>query len=122
MCAEKGAAGQNLLAFVGLESDLIASGECRIPADAQEGAHYFILLHTSNGEKIYDPTNPYIMTNHEGHITSYGPAIYSLTQDQSQALREGKPVTVDHLDIQVGQDGNQTKRVTQRLYKIPKRS
>lgn len=119
VCAEKGAAAQNLLAFVGLDSDLIATGECRIPADTQEGAHYFILLHAQSGDMIYDPTNPSLVLDEYGKVTSYSPAIYPLTNDQAEKFLAGEPITIEHIDTII-ENGERTQKKTQRLYKKPR--
>ena len=122
VCAEKGAAAQNLLAFVGMESDLIASSDCRIPAGAEEGAHYFIVIHAQSGDILYDPTNPYLILDKEGHVTSYSPAIYPLTKEQAEKFATGESVTIEHTDTRVEKDEKRTQKKTQRLYISPKRS
>jgi hypothetical protein len=121
VCAEKGAAAQNLLAFVGMESELIAASDCRIPAEAEEEAHYYILIHGPKGDMIYDPTNPRLLLNKEGILTSYSPAMYSITSDQSQRLMLGESITVEHVDETISEAGEKNVDTSSRIYTGPKK-
>ncbi|MBI5421343.1 MAG: hypothetical protein HZA35_03500 [Parcubacteria group bacterium] len=116
VCAEKGAAAQNLLAFVGLESTLVASTECRIPAEANEEAHYFILLHTLRGDMIYDPTNPQMTLDKNERLISYSPAMYPVTQDQAQRLVSGESITVEHRNEKIIDDNQKIQITSHRVY------
>ncbi|MBI5153123.1 MAG: hypothetical protein HZA36_01555 [Parcubacteria group bacterium] len=120
VCAEKGAAAQNLLAFVGLESTLVASTDCRIPTESNEEAHYFILLHTPRGNIIYDPTNPQLTLDRDNKLISYSPAMYLITEDQARRLISGESITVEHNDIKTNEDGEKTEIRSNRLYAGPK--
>lgn len=121
VCAEKAAAAQNLLAFVGLESELIASSDCRIPAEAEEGAHYYVLVHGLKGDMIYDPTNPRLIFDKDGKLTSYGPAMYPVTEEQSQRLLSGESITVEHVDEKIDKSGQRVPDKSKRLYTGPRR-
>jgi hypothetical protein len=120
VCAEKGAAAQNLLAFVGMESKLIASSKCRIPAEAGEGAHYYILVHGPKSDIIYDPTNPQLLLNKEGKLTSYGPALYPITEEQSQRLLAGESIVIEHVDDKIDENGQRVPEKQNRLYAGPR--
>lgn len=122
VCAEKGAAAQNLMAFVGLESDLIASSGCRIPAESKEGAHYYILVHGPKGDSIYDPANPRFTLDKDGKLKNYGPALYPITEEQSQHLVSGESITVEHTDEKVDENGQIIQEKTRRLYAGPKKT
>lgn len=122
VCAEKGAAAQNLLAFVGLESDLIASAKCKIPAESAENAHYFIVLHSPSGEIIYDPANPKLLLDDKDDIVSYGPAFYRITQEQSQELLAGGKIEVLHSDTKNEGNSKLTEETQKRIYAGPKKS
>ncbi len=119
VCTEKGAAAQNLLAFVGLESDLIAADGCHIPAEAQESAHYYILLHAPRGEMIFDPTNPKLLNDENGHLVHFMPAMYPVTAEQVSLLLAGKSVTVVHADGRRGADGSVVDERQERVYHGP---
>lgn len=120
VCAEKAAAAQNLLTFVGMESELIASSGCRIPAEAGEEAHYYILVHGPKGDMIYDPTNPRLLLDKEGKLTSYGPAMYPITEEQSQRLISGESITIEHTDDKVDEGGQRIPDKSSRLYAGPR--
>lgn len=120
VCAEKGAAAQNLLAFVGMESDLIASSGCRLPAEAEEDAHYYILIHGPKGDMIYDPTNPRILLDKDGKLTNYSPAMYPVTEEQAQRLVFGESISVEHADDKIGEDGQRVPDKSNRLYAGPR--
>ncbi|GEM_PF-1207077 len=116
VCAEKGAAAQNLLAFIGLESDFIASSNCRIPAEEKESAHYFILVHGPKADIIYDPTNPRMILDKDNNLVSYSPAMYPITEDQSKNLISGENVIVEHVDDKISDDGQRVPDKSNRLY------
>lgn len=116
VCAEKGAAAQNLLAFTGLESDLIASNGCRIPAEAEESPHYYILIHGPKGEMIYDPTNPRLLFDKDDKLTNYGPAIYDITKEKAHHLVSGESITTEHIDYKTNKDGQIVPDKSERLY------
>jgi hypothetical protein len=120
ICAEKAAAAQNLLAFVGLESELIVSSGCRIPAETEEGAHAYILVHGQKGDLIYDPTNPRLQFDKDGKFTSYSPAMYPITEEQSQRLLSGESVMIEHVDDKIDESGQRIPDKSSRLYAGPK--
>jgi hypothetical protein len=120
VCAEKGAAAQNLLAFVGLESDIVVSDKCRLPADKKEDAHYYILLYSPNGQVIYDPTNPKMFLDKDGKIENYLPAAYPVTKKEADSLISGASVTVKHADYQKNEIGRNIPIESERLYAGPK--
>ncbi|MBI4057825.1 hypothetical protein HY405_00705 [Candidatus Microgenomates bacterium] len=120
VCAEKGAAAQDLLAFVGMESELIVSSGCRIPAEAGEEAHYYILVHGPKGDIIYDPTNPRLLLDKDGKLTSYGPAMYPITEEQSQRLISGESMTIEHVDDKIDEGGQRIPDKSNRLYAGPR--
>lgn len=122
VCAEKGAAAQNLLAFVGLESNLIASSGCRIPAEAKEGAHYYILVNGPKGDAIYDPANPRLIRDKDGKLISYGPAMYPVTKEQSQSLVSGESITIEHIDEKMDENGQRIPDKYSRLYAGPRQN
>ena len=119
VCAEKAAVAQNLLAFVGLESDLIASAKCKLPAESKESAHYYIVLHGPKGEMIYDPANHKLFLDSKNRLLSYGPAFYGLTQEQLGKLMAGESMEIDHTDT-IKHDDSHLEEVThKRIYAGP---
>ncbi len=120
VCAEKAAAAQNLLAFIGMKSDIIASSRCRIPAEADEEGHYYILVHGPKSDMIYDPTNPRLLFDKEEKLISYGPAMYQITAEQVQHLLNGESVVVEHVDDKIEKDGQRISKKQSRIYAGPK--
>lgn len=119
VCAEKSAAAQNLLTFVGMESELIASGGCRIPEESEEGVHSYLLVHGPKGEMIYDPTNPRLVTDKDGQLTSYSPALYPISEEQSKHLISGKLITVEHVDNKIDENNQIIPDKSNRIYAGP---
>lgn len=120
-CPEKAAAAQNLMAFAGMESELIASANCRFPAEAEkEVGHFFILLHSPKVDMIYDPTKPTATFDKNGALIDYGPAGYAISEEQSQRLLSGGSVTVEHLDERIDENGQKVPVKSNRLYAGPK--
>jgi len=124
VCVEKAAAAQNLLAFVGIESELIVATGCCIPVEAEveEEAHCYILIHGTKGDKIYDPSNPKLILDKDGELTSYKPAIYPITEEQSQYLISGKSVTIEHEDETIDENGQLIPDKSSRCYNGPRQN
>jgi hypothetical protein len=116
VCAEKAAAAQNLLAFSGMRSDLIASHGCRLPADKKPSGHYYILIHGPEGEIIYDPTNPRILYGSDDSIKSLLPATYAITDEQMKSLLSKGSVVVEHKDGKEDENSQIIPEVHSRLY------
>ena len=66
---------------------------------------------------IYDPTNPSLVLDEHGRVTSYNPAIYPLTKEQAEKFAAGEPTIIEHSDTKIETDGKRTQKKTQRLYK-----
>lgn len=107
VCAEKASVAQNLLRFSGLNSSIVFSSKCRIPAEAPEDAHAYNIIQSENGYFIYDPTNPNLVLNETKDTwSSYQPAFYKITEEQFDSiLRKGK-VEVNHVNKVLDEDGN----------------
>jgi len=118
ICAEKAAVAQNLLAFVGLESELIVSNRCRIPEEDKYTAHMYIVIHGTDGYMIYDPTNP-VLVSKEGKLQSYLPAIYTITEEQYQELIKGGSIRVAHKDYKMSENGQWIPVESNRIYAGP---
>ncbi|MBP6855666.1 MAG: hypothetical protein KBC26_01695 [Candidatus Pacebacteria bacterium] len=119
VCAEKAAVAQNLLAFVGMEADLIASASCRIVSEGEDGAHYYILIHGPKGDIIYDPTNPRLLLDRDRKLISYSPAVYPISEEQSQQLTSGGSIQVEHIDNKTNENNQQLPERSMRLYAGP---
>jgi len=119
VCAEKAAVAQNLLAFVELESKLIASSHCRIPEEDKYTAHMYILIHGVDGDMIYDPTNPVLIISKEGKLISYYPALYPITQEQYQELINGGSIIVRHKNYKMSENGQLIPIESGRIYASP---
>ncbi|MCX6717844.1 MAG: hypothetical protein NTU76_04210 [Candidatus Taylorbacteria bacterium] len=122
VCAEKAAVAENLLSFVGLESDIIASIHCRIPSEDQEVPHYFILLHAPSTYVIYDPTNPVLSLNEKREVVTFAPAMYQINDDQAKSLINGGVMKVEHTDELINKDGSKIQEKSNRTYSGPKQN
>lgn len=116
VCAEKAAAAQNLLVFVGLKSTLIFSRGCHLPLEATEESHCYNLVHSPRGYMIYDPTNPVLILNTNGELKSYRPAIYPISKEQFDTLTNGGSVVVEHIDFKEDEDGQLIEVKSNRVY------
>ncbi len=96
VCAEKASVAHNYLKFLGINSHLIFSTDCKL-GDSNDG-HAYICFATKNGKFIFDPTNPAITENADGSINSVNPAIYKISDEDYEHLlkRDGQQVTVQH--------------------------
>jgi len=115
VCAEKAAVAQNLLSFVGIDSYLINSSKCKFVSGDE--AHAYNLLATEKGYFIYDPTNPHLSINKEtDQIINYGPAIYPISEEQFNSIKNGGTVEVEHSDEYQGPTGRVEREITKRVY------
>jgi hypothetical protein len=115
VCAEKAAAAQNVLVFLGYDMK-IAVGRCELGVDSDE-MHMYNLVKTEKGTALYDPTNPSVVFTPEGNVNSVLPAMYKLTDQQLADWEEGGPIEVEHLDYELA-DGIPVAKVrTIRTYR-----
>lgn len=101
VCTEKAAAAQNLLTFLGYDSQLVMSNKCRLnspDADDIEG-HAYIVINSDKGHFIFDPTNPIAATNKDGTLQAVFPANYPISEEAYQTLMSGGQVEVTHHDL-----------------------
>ena len=108
VCAEKAAVAQNLLSFLGYESYLVASSNCRLesPDKPDPGGHMFNIIKSGENQLIFDPTNSSLIMEDDGSVHTVMPAIYPLNTEEYQLIMNGGQVTVVHNDGIW--DGNQT--------------
>lgn len=97
MCTEKAALVQNLLAFLGYQTQLCLSQACQIGEKAEP--HAFNIITTDRGRFIFDPTNPIIVTDTDGNLINILPASYVLTEEQYLNLIKGNTIIVEHTDF-----------------------
>ncbi len=112
VCAEKAAVAENLLAFLGAESEVIIAKSELNPGKKE--LHMYNVISSSKGNFIYDPTNP--QRNHDKKTNSNYmlPALYKITSEQYQQLHEGQDIEVEHTDIETDENGQhllKSKRV-----------
>lgn len=100
VCAEKAVVAQNLLSFLGYESELVASTKCRLesPEKDDQGGHMYTVITSGENHLIFDPANPILIKKEDGGIQSVHPAFYSLDQEKYRALMSGGQVEVTHND------------------------
>lgn len=101
VCAEKTAVAQNLLTFMGYNSELIMSTDCKLePSDnISRDGHAYQIISSESGRFIHDPTNPVIVNNTEGSLYAVIPASYQITEDQYRLIENGGRVEVVHTDL-----------------------
>ncbi len=120
VCAEKAALTQNLAAFLGLDPEIIF-GEC-IPDMADESVnldlHVYNLFQIENRKYLFDPANPHLYRDLDGHIVTYEPAIYRLTDEQVQELeKKGGKVSIVRCDFQKDKQGGRQRKDRRLTYK-----
>ncbi|MEI8339093.1 MAG: hypothetical protein WCF94_00310 [bacterium] len=115
VCAEKSSVAENLLVFSGLEAKLVVSTECRIPEEAEESGHYYNIILGPTQKFIYDPSNPKLVTNSNGKLINYNPAMYRISDEDYEKLMNGGAVTVVHVDTEVS-DGIEKNIESRRVY------
>lgn len=98
MCAEKAALAQNLLTFLGIDSELVISNNCNLAGGDSDG-HAYNLLSTDKGRFIYDPTNPRVVTDNQDRLLGTQAALYPINEDVYQRLKKGGTVEVEHADM-----------------------
>ena len=99
VCAEKATVAQNLLTFMGIESTLIFSSNCRLTEGEPTTGHAYPIFRTEKGIFIYDPTNPIIALDTEEKVSSVYPAIYPINEEEYERLMSGGEVEVSHSDL-----------------------
>lgn len=92
-CSERSALVQNLLVFMGFESEIIF-GKLN-----NDSSHAYIIFSSQNGNTklLYDPMNP--VTFHDDNTTSYGFAVSKMSEEEYQDLKNGKSYTFDYSQV-----------------------
>lgn len=99
VCAEKAAVAQNLLSFLGYESELVASSKCRLESPEQDqGGHMFNVIKSDDRFFIFDPTNPILSKKEDGSVHTVMPSFYPINQEDHQRLMNGGQVEVTRND------------------------
>lgn len=122
VCAEKAAVAQNLLTFMGYDSELVMSTNNKLnsPDVNDRDGHAYNVISSDRGHFVHDPTNPVIVENTDGSLHTVLPSNYPISEEQYQNLVKGGQVEVDHNDLTW--DGNVYKKQedTKRVYGGPK--
>lgn len=119
VCAEKSAASENLSSFLGLESYYIISNTCIInPEDKGRTSHAFNIWKTQKGYFIYDSTNPALNLEQDTNkILDYNPAVYPITDEEFNKIKNGGTAIVKHFDRVSDSSGNVLEtKTTERVY------
>lgn len=116
VCAEKAAAAQNLIVFLGLDSYLVNSSRSKLTPDDEKGtAHAYNIIKSENGLTLYDPTNMARTGSTPEGKQSYNSFLYKLTEEQFQTLKAGGEVPIVFKESIV-KDGKIEEVQTQRVY------
>lgn len=100
VCAEKGAVAQNLLTFLGYDSQIVASDICHIASDPDETpGHIYNVVTSGAHHLIFDPTNPVLVHDAQGNILHAMPAFFPISDNDYQELMKGGLITVTHNDV-----------------------
>ena len=96
VCAEKASVTHNYLKFLGLDSQLIFSSNCKLWES--DTAHAYIIFSTQKGNFIFDPTNSILHHNENEQITSFSPAVYKISQEDFEhfTAKDGTQVAIEH--------------------------
>jgi len=107
-CLERAGLAQNLLAFLGEDTELVG-GECALIEGIKE-FHAYNIVKKDDGYYLFDPTNPSLgEVNEQGHLEAYAVAEYPISNEEYQQLLEGKPINVIHKPLVKDQDGKYKK-------------
>lgn len=100
VCAEKAATAQNLLSFLGYESELVASSKCRLesPDKDDQGGHMYNVITSGENHLIFDPTNPILVKKDDDSVHTVMPAFYPIDQEGYKRLMGGGQVEITHND------------------------
>lgn len=113
VCAERAATAQNLLTFLGLESQL-AMADCKLDPNQEEGPHAYNIVTGPNGHFIFDPTNPVVNEGADGQPI-YQPATYKISNEQYESLQNHQGIEVVHTNTKF-MDGEQKPETSTRIY------
>jgi hypothetical protein len=122
-CAERSAVVQNLYAFLGLKSYMIA-GECDINEHSKGELHAFTLIKDEDGYAIFDSTNPIITKDNNGETVGLAPAVYTISREQLNILLQGDQsgVSVIHNNFEIDAFGEKKVVSTEiRVYRVSER-
>lgn len=114
VCAEKAALTQNLLAFAGLQPEMIMA-ECELVSGKKE-MHAYNLVHTARGYSLFDPTNSKLYYDKDGKIVNFSPSIYPLGGEQYAQIKNGQKIEVVHSDYKQDEAGSWKAVEVKRIY------
>lgn len=122
VCAEKAAVAQNLLTFMGYDSELVMSTNNRLnsPDVDDKDGHAYNVISSDRGRFIHDPTNPVIVDNTDGSLRTVLPSNYPISEEQYQGLIKGGQVEVVHNDLTWDGSVYQKQEEVKRIYGGPK--
>lgn len=122
VCAEKASTTENILTFMGYDSELFMSTNNRLnsPNVDEEDGHLFLVISNENGHFVYDPTNPVVVSNSDGSFYNAFPANYGISDEQYMSLKDGGQVDVKHTDLIWDGVGYKPQETKTRVYGGPK--
>ena len=116
VCAEKATVAHNYLKFLGIDSHVIFSNDCKL--DESNNGHAYVVYANKKGRFIFDLSNPVLIEDANGKITGVNPAIYKISEEDYNHLlnRDGQQVTVQHIDQKLDNGKYTSKAPQSRVY------
>lgn len=114
-CAERAFVSNNILQVFGQEPS-VEIGHLRM-GDGADTLHAYLLVEDSEGGKrLFDPQNPTVMINQDGHITDIVPTIYPADALAPSDGSQPAAIVVMHRTIRVDEQGQRMIMETPYLY------
>ncbi|MEF2174865.1 MAG: hypothetical protein V3575_00210 [Candidatus Absconditabacteria bacterium] len=91
---EKSSVAHNLLKFMGINSFLKLSLNCKFDGDFGNSQYSFCCLSTTKGYYIYEPTHSIVHHDQEGNLKTVAPNLIEITKEQFEKLIDNQPVGI----------------------------
>jgi hypothetical protein len=116
---EKAALAQNLNLFLGRDTTLVISPNCRLSSHKTQLHAYNIVKRAGGQYQIFDPACPQLVYHNNGDIFSVLPAMYPISAEEYAELKSGGSVEVMHRDVDTE---SRVFNITKRIYAGPRRT
>jgi len=122
VCVEKATVTQNLLSFLGYQSELVASTGNQFGETPQvnQDAHMYNVVSSERGHFIFDSTNPVEVINQDNKLVNVSPATYPISEQEYSDLMRGGKVEVTHTNLHWNGTETAPLESSTRVYAGPK--